>query len=225
MTGHLPDPDIQCGGCGVQVYCSWACRANDRQHDLECPFIANKGVLPLRDEVRVMIRAILKLQKEQCSNVSLLKGGPGDEVPTQPNRRKFSDLLSHKENFLENEERRQDIILVYNEVEDFLGSLVPSFDEFVEILGRLYINGFEICTDKMETYGWGVYLGPSIMDHSCQPSACVSFSGYRLTVTCLRHVTSLTDLFISYCDTSLPTKLRREKLKRNYFFRRLYSTQ
>jgi len=57
------------------------------------------------------------------------------------------------------------------------------------------------------------------MDHSCQPSACVSFSGYRLTVTCLRHVTSLTDLFISYCDTSLPTKLRREKLKRNYFFR------
>ena len=91
---------------------------------------------------------------------SLLDGGPGDDVPTQPNNRRFSHLLSHSENFLKEEERKQDILLVYNEVEEFLCSDIPTFNEFVEILGRLYINGFEICTENMETYGWGVYLGP-----------------------------------------------------------------
>ena len=91
---------------------------------------------------------------------SLLDGGPGDDVPTQPNKRRFSHLLSHSENFLKEEERKQDILLVYNEVEEFLCSDIPTFNEFVEILGRLYINGFEICTENMETYGWGVYLGP-----------------------------------------------------------------
>ena len=33
---------------------------------------------------------------------------------------------------------------------------------------RLYINGFEICDDNMSTYGWGVFLGPSLLDHSCR---------------------------------------------------------
>ena len=37
---------------------------------------------------------------------------------------------------------------------------MPSFDTFFEILGRLYINGFEIYDSEMDTYGWGVYLGP-----------------------------------------------------------------
>jgi hypothetical protein len=39
---------------------------------------------------------------------------------------------------------------------------MPDFATFLEVLGRLYINGFEICTERMETYGWGVYLGPRL---------------------------------------------------------------
>ena len=71
--------------------------------------------------------------------------------------------------------------IVYEETEEFLGPAMPSFDIFVEVLGRyfqdiykaknagrLYINGFEICDDKMSTYGWGVFLGPSVLDHSCR---------------------------------------------------------
>ena len=50
--------------------------------------------------------------------------------------------------------------MVYGEVEEFLEDQTPGWDEFVEVLGRLYINGFEICNERMETYGWGVYLGP-----------------------------------------------------------------
>ena len=88
----------------------------------------------------------------------------------------------------------------------------------MEVLGRLYINGFEICDDKMESYGWGVYLGPSIMDHSCSPNALVSFHGRLLTVTALEEVEELDDVRISYTDSSSPASVRRERLMEDYFF-------
>ena len=67
--------------------------------------------------------------------------------------------------------------MVYEETEEFLGELMPTLDIFVEVLGRwaegeafiptrLYINGFEICDDNMETYGWGVYLAPRFLNCS-----------------------------------------------------------
>ena len=50
---------------------------------------------------------------------------------------------------------------LYYETEEFLLDKMPSFDTFIEILGRLYVNGFEIYSlETMETYGWGVFLGP-----------------------------------------------------------------
>ena len=49
---------------------------------------------------------------------------------------------------------------MYDEVEEYLLDETPKLDDFIEVLGRLYINGFEICDEKMDTYGWGVYLGP-----------------------------------------------------------------
>ena len=39
-----------------------------------------------------------------------------------------------------------------------------------------------------------------------------SFSGCRLTVTCVKGVTGLPDLYISYCDTTLPTHLRQDDI-------------
>ena len=52
------------------------------------------------------------------------------------------------------------IKVVYDEVEEFLLDKMPCLDQFMEVLGRLYINGFEICDEAMVSYGWGVYLGP-----------------------------------------------------------------
>ena len=66
---------------------------------------------------------------------------------------------------------------MYDETEEFLRTEMPSFDQFMEVLGRyhlnqrvcqrcvqnvyrLFINGFEICDRDMDTYGWGVYVAP-----------------------------------------------------------------
>jgi SET and MYND domain-containing protein len=107
---------------------------------------------------------------------------------------------------------------VYDETEEFLGTAMPDLDQFMEVLGRLYINGFEICDSKMETYGWGVYLAPSVLDHSCQPNCVVSFSGCLLTVEALAPVHSLEEALITYVDPALPGPTRRARLLSNYFF-------
>ena len=52
------------------------------------------------------------------------------------------------------------------------------------------VNGFEITDDiTKETIGWGIYLLPSIIDHSCQPNAMVLYQGGKnLTVISLMDI-------------------------------------
>jgi hypothetical protein len=64
-------------------------------------------------------------------------------------------------------------------VEVFLEDDMPDFATFLEVLGRLYINGFEICTERMETYGWGVYLGPRSDHDQRRQFSSRFFSVYR----------------------------------------------
>ena len=104
-----------------------------------------------------MIRAVGKLTSETGD---VVMDGGGDTVPTRPGLRTFDHLLSHRQDFLSNKQKLADIQILYDETEEYMMERMPSFDIFIEILGRLYINGFEICDDEMETYGWGVYLGP-----------------------------------------------------------------
>ena len=209
QLGRVPDPDIQCEECGLVSYCSWACRAQDPLHQWECAVLARAGRVPARDETRVMVRALGRLAVE---------GGAGDAVPGITELRTFQHLLSHKDQFLASKQKTEDIKVVYEEVQEFLLDETPKFDEFVEVLGRLYINGFEICDDKMESYGWGVYLGPSVLDHSCQPSCTVRFQGRRLTVTAVKALSGLDQATISYLDPSLPQPVRQAKLRDNYYF-------
>ena len=51
--------------------------------------------------------------------------------------------------------------------------------------------------------GWALYLGPSILDHSCSPTAEVEWRGNRLVVRSRLNLTEIPDLrtvFISYID-------------------------
>jgi len=215
-----PDPEIACDNCGIQEYCSWKCRANDQSHQLECPFIAEKGSAPTKDVVRLMVRAILKLKAGFNKNMTSIVegGGQGDWVPTVNKKRLFEDLLSHSDDFLKHQGKADHFRGIHAEVEEYLWDQTPDFEEFMEIIGRIYINGFEVCDDNMDTYGWAVYLGPSIMDHSCSPTAEVSFTGNRITVTLLRDVYDLSEVSISYCNSNQLTVARQEQLYNNYFF-------
>jgi len=83
---HLPEPSLPCPGCGLLFYCSQSCLDKDYGHKGECDVIGQAGELPDRDDTRIIVRAIIKLQDgggEQDGMELVEGGGEGDEVPTR----------------------------------------------------------------------------------------------------------------------------------------------
>lgn len=52
-------------------------------------------------------------------------------------------------------------------------------------------NAFEIFNDDNDTIATGIYLGASIIDHSCSPNAVVTFEGTTLHVHALEDMECL----------------------------------
>lgn len=53
------------------------------------------------------------------------------------------------------------------------------------------INSFNICNQEMQSIGVGIYLGASIIDHSCQPNALAIFEGTTLIIRTLETLPEL----------------------------------
>lgn len=69
---------------------------------------------------------------------------------------------------------------------EFLGeTLMPNTAELMGIYGRTCINSFNILDVNMNSIGVGVYLGASVIDHSCKPNAVVIFEGTTIIVRTL----------------------------------------
>lgn len=74
---------------------------------------------------------------------------------------------------------------------------------------------------EMNSVATGLYLGISIVDHSCTPNAVVTFDGTRLFVRTLVDIpepVNWDQVFISYIDLMNETSSRRQMLKENYYF-------
>lgn len=68
----------------------------------------------------------------------------------------------------------------------FLGeSLMPNFAELMGIYGRICTNCFNILDINMNTIAAGIYLGPSVIDHSCKPNAVAVFEGTTIVIRTL----------------------------------------
>jgi len=64
-------------------------------------------------------------------------------------------------------------------------TLIPNIAELMGIYGRICTNSFNILDLNMNTIGVGIYLGASVMDHSCKPNAVVVFEGTTIIVRTL----------------------------------------
>lgn len=61
-------------------------------------------------------------------------------------------------------------------------TLIPNTAELMGIYGRICINSFNIVDLNMNTIGVGIYLGPSVIDHSCKPNAVAVFEGTTINI-------------------------------------------
>merc|ERR1712223_338377 len=72
--------------------------------------------------------------------------------------------------------------------------------------------------------GSALYIGPSILDHACTPTASVSFdleNDRAIVVRALKDLSGpqvMSQMFISYLDLLDPTSRRKEHLEKHYYF-------
>jgi [histone H3]-lysine4/36 N-trimethyltransferase SMYD len=84
------------------------------------------------------------------------------------------------------------LILLWGFLIDFLDeTLMPSIAELISIYGKMCTNRFGITTDFQNDIGIGIYLGPSIIDHSCKPNAIAVFEGTTIVVRTITDLPSL----------------------------------
>lgn len=82
-------------------------------------------------------------------------------------------------------------VCLCNVLHKFLEDMpIPSTAELLGIYGRITINSFSIFNLDMNI-GVGIYLGPSILDHSCKPNAVATFEGTTITVKAIEDLPSL----------------------------------
>lgn len=82
------------------------------------------------------------------------------------------------------------------------------------------VNSFNVCNQELQSLGTGIYLGASIIDHSCQPNALALFEGTTLAIRILQEMPVLdwSKVRISYIDVMASTEERQRQLLETYYF-------
>nr|CAD7574272.1 unnamed protein product [Timema californicum] len=104
---------------------------------------------------------------------------------------------------------------------EFIGeSNMPNSAELMAMYGRMSVNSFNILDPEMLSVGTGIYLGASIIDHSCDPNAVAVFQGTTIFIRTLRDIPALDwdKIFISYIDLLNFPQERRKELQQTYYF-------
>ena len=164
----------------------------------------------LPDITRITARLLLKLEE----------GGEdqSEPLPFSEGERSFLDLVSHADKIEEGDPCARQIF-------DCLTELIPaatgSWQHFKQVYGKLIINSFEISGQYDEKLGWALYIGPSILDHSCVPSAEVDFKGKDIIIK--SRVTmrprELSRNTICFIDRTRTFTERQESLSRHFQMR------
>ena len=96
---------------------------------------------------------------------------------------------------------------------------IPLQDDVMEIYGKMMVNAFNIVNGVIENIGYGLYLGTSVLDHSCAPNAHWHFRGKDMIIRSIEKVNDFSELRHSYLQNlTASTKIRREKLLQDHYF-------
>ncbi|XP_043795261.1 histone-lysine N-methyltransferase SMYD3 isoform X1 [Apis laboriosa] len=204
---------FRCSVCKCIYYCNQSCQQMSWTiHSKECASLKRFSSKVIPDVARLMARIIIKLNQ-----------GGGEEIGyySKTKYRKFKDLMSHYSDIKKDEKKMEHFVCVCGVLYEFLGDMsIPNSAELMGIYGRIYINSFNISDLDMNNIGAGIYLGPSILDHSCKPNAVATFEGTTIIIRTTEDLPylDLSQIRISYIDVIKTTKDRREELQSSYYF-------
>ncbi|KAK2588056.1 hypothetical protein KPH14_004123 [Odynerus spinipes] len=204
---------FKCSVCQYVYYCNRICQKEAWSiHKTECPNLKRISPKIIPDAARLMARIIIKLHQ-----------GGGEEMGyySETSYRKFKDLMSHYSDIKKDAKRMEHFTLLCGVLFEFLGNIpIPNSAELMGIYGRICINSFNILDPDMNSIGVGIYLAPSMIDHSCKPNAVAVFEGTTIIIRTLEDFPSFnwSQVKISYIDLLNSTKDRCEELQNSYYF-------
>ncbi|CAK7905979.1 hypothetical protein CAAN1_14S02388 [[Candida] anglica] len=208
----IADPlsPITCGFCLTYRYCSYQCYLRDwySYHQHECPIFVNirPGDTHAIDQTtRLIIRLYI------CCELD-------------PNfKQRVLMLMSHVDKIEEGQNNDEsNAQLVQDITYDIWRSISKPFisEEYIKILACItMINSNVFLNARYEEIGMMVEPDLSLINHSCLPNVVIlpiTTDSFSLIVT--QPWEDSSEVFINYCVTNLPTFLRRETLKRKFYF-------
>ena len=224
----------ECSKCKWVYYCDQTCQKEAwiSHHKSECKYLQKQNMLEMVKEhyygdAQDTEEFYLKILK----TILKLKSKGREEFFKLPNGKKryFADLVSNADELRKQKEQRNLFIeydFHYLVFKNWLGDATPSFTEFFEIIGKWQTNATSMFASNFVNHyhppiAGGLYLGYSILDHSCSPNASWINVGKEMVVRAIEDVENLSEIRISYFDTRAigdKTHERRKYLRENYFF-------
>uniref|UniRef100_A0A0N4ZBT5 MYND-type domain-containing protein n=1 Tax=Parastrongyloides trichosuri TaxID=131310 RepID=A0A0N4ZBT5_PARTI len=203
---------LRCAACEFSSYCNKECQKLAwKNHRAECRRL--KVVfpnLPLT-EVLFLSRIIDKV---------LFLERHGDHFGWERHR-KFSELMSHKEDILKDEPKMEHFKKLCQKMTIYRKEEMIPEDKFFDIFCKTSINSHSIHTNAGTEVGIALDLGVSILDHSCRPNCALVFEGFKV---CVRPLTQSANpyeknsAFISYIDVGRSRYQRQMELKKKWYF-------
>lgn len=203
----------QCSGCKYVFYCGRECqKASWPIHKRECPNLLRVAPRVVPDAARLLARIIFRLQS----------GGDKEKsFYSKTGFRMFKDLMSHYSDIKKDSKRMEHFTSLCAVLMEYLGEgALPNSAELLGIYGRMVVNGFNILDPEMVSIGTGLYLGVSIIDHSCDPTALAVFTGTTIHIRALQNMPMMdwSKVFITYVDLLNTARERQEDLQATYYF-------
>ncbi|XP_023338856.1 histone-lysine N-methyltransferase SMYD3 isoform X2 [Eurytemora carolleeae] len=174
---------VSCPGCQQTKYCSQSCLdAGEKEHQEECQILRSdeNQLTELPDQLRLVLR-LWVISKNNEKNVA--EHGAGIS-------RKWEDLMDHASDL--GRDSQEFIQIQFDTFSRCISSTgMPTLEQFRSIYGKILTNSFSLRTDRFsrpEPFGTGVYLLPSLLDHSCIPNCTVVFRGKELHVVATEEI-------------------------------------
>jgi len=208
---NLPQVTLyRCSKCKLSYYCNIVCQRKAwPEHSKECRYL--KKIQPRVPPaiVRLMIRTCLKHKEHPGISENLPDGSV----------RSFRDLKMHKEDISNSVEKKEAFSSFLQVIHACVGNMFSN-DHLFETYCKILINSTEITDCMGNTVGTGLYLGLSVVDHSCNPNVNCVFTGTAVELRSLDIIPApvLANTRVSYNNNILPTKLRQARLEQDYYF-------
>uniref|UniRef100_A0A914XF78 MYND-type domain-containing protein n=1 Tax=Plectus sambesii TaxID=2011161 RepID=A0A914XF78_9BILA len=204
---------LQCSQCRFAHYCDSTCQTSaQKDHKEECKCLEQcDGYVPSR-KARLIARIIFKRNEKWEPNLNL---------PKDLQQRRFKDLMNHEQDIIKDRRRFDQYRHICDELKGYFGAEYKVSNGIIlDVFGKVTINSFVIFSRNVPV-GLGLYVGASILDHSCDPDVFANFNGPRIVVRPLKPglgQKSLKDLQISYFGTFVPTRERRSLSSFRFYF-------